>query len=57
MVYISEKERKNIRTFKCLSLKLKNIIETEIVSFKCSNIFLHKGNFIIFCNHLCAHLT
>ena len=58
MVYIYQtKKRDNIITFKCLSLKLKNRIETEMVSFKCSSIFLHKENFTSLCEDLCAHLT
>ena len=57
MVYISDKKGNNIITFKCLSFKLKNRIETEMVSFKCSNIFLHKENFISLFEDLCAHLT
>ena len=51
------KKGNNIITFKCLSLKLKNRIETEMVCFKYSNIFLHEENFINLCEDLCAHLT
>ena len=51
------KKGNNIITFKSLSFKLKNRIETEIVSFNCSNIFLHEENFISLCEDFCAHLT